>query len=485
MLCGVRLTASNGVPTGTGGTMQNVSNPVAETLSQEAIRALPSPPRAKGLPVVSPIAHIHGFMTDVLPLLQRLQVENGSIFKIRVLRKSIVFLLGPDATEQVLVNTGQAFSSELGWNPFIHRVFPGALMAMDGKEHKYHRGIMQSAFTRAPLANYLREMNPVLDTGLDAWMPAGEQHADLQFYPQIKQLTLDIAASAFMGIELDEEADRINRCFIDAVNAALAYIRWPIPPFRMWRGVRGRKQLLTKFQELIADKRAGDGPDLFSRLCHAKSDDGETYTDAEIIDHMIFVMMAAHDTSTSTMSTMAYLLAKHPEWQERLRAATLRYRDAKGDAYIDYASMDQLEELTWVAKEALRLYPPLTSMPRIATKDVEVHGYRIPKGQLVGIAPIYNHYDPSLWSAPETFDPERFAPDRAEDKNHRFAWVPFGGGMHKCIGQYFGLMEIRATMHLLLQKYCLSIPSGYEMPYQMVPIARPKDGLPLRIERLD
>jgi len=461
--------------------MQDSLPPVSIMLSDAEIEALPLPPVAKGFP----LSHVRGFMQDALAMVQRLRRENGPAVRLPLFRRSVLFIFGADATERVLLSREGDFSSERGWEPIIHRIFPHALMAMDGAEHKYHRGIMQSAFSRGPLASYLEEMNPVIDGSLDTWMADGARQVDMLFYPRVKQLTLDVAASAFMGIELDEEAARLNQYFMDAVYASLAYIRWPVPPFKMWRGVRGRRELIKRFRELIPEKRAQIRPDLFSRLCHARSEDGDTYTDQEIADHMNFVMMAAHDTSTSTLTTMAYLLAKHPQWQERLRAASFRYRDEQGSPFIAYGSMEQLEELNWVAKEALRLYPPLSTMPRVATRDLELCGYRIPKGQLIALSPIYNHHDPAFWTSPASFDPERFSPGRAEDKRHRCAWTPFGGGMHKCIGQYFGLMEIRATMHLLLQKYRLSIPDGYEMPYQLVPIARPKDGLPLRIERLD
>lgn len=456
-----------------------MAEPAAEG-TQADVAALPPVPQARGTPVLARFRHVYGFMYNLLPMITELERANGPIFRAQSFLFNTVLALGPDAAERVLMNRDGAFSSEVGWWPFIGRVFPGAIMAMDGKEHLYHRRIMQGAFGREALAGYLDQMNPIIDGGMTGWLDRDAQRGRIRFYPRIKQLALDIAATAFMGIELGREADRLNRAFVDAVEASMAYIRWPIPPFGMWRGVRGRRMLVGKFEALLPEKRAAETADLFSRLCHARSEEGETYSDAEVIDHMIFVMMAAHDTSTSTMTTMAYLLAKHPEWQERLREEAR----SLGKAQLDYDDLNELPELTWVAKEALRLYPPLTSMPRVAVHDAELCGYRIPKGQLVGVAPIFNHHDPDIWREPERFDPERFAPERAEDRQHRFAWIPFGGGAHKCIGQHFGLMEIRAAMFQLLLTYRWRVPEGYEMPYQMVPIAKPRDGLPLELERL-
>jgi cytochrome P450 len=177
---------------------------------------------------------------------------------------------------------------------------------------------------------------------------------------------------------------------------------------------------------------------------------------------------------------MMYLLALHPEWQERLRAASM----ALGKTQLEHDDLEQLEELSWTMREALRLTPPLTSMPRMCVKDTEFQGYRIPAGSMVGIYPMHVHYMPSLWSDPERFDPERFSPARQEDKRHAFAWVPFGGGAHVCIGQHFATLQVKAIMHQLLLRYRWSIEPGYRMPYQLVPIAKPRDGLPVTLQQI-
>jgi cytochrome P450 len=92
------------------------------------------------------------------------------------------------------------------------------------------------------------------------------------------------------------------------------------------------------------------------------------------------------------------------------------------------------------------------------------------------------HRDPRHWTRPHTFDPERFSNARAEHKRHPYAFTPFGGGRHLCVGKRFGQLEIRATLHQLLKKVRWSVPEGYEMPFQFMPIGKPTDGLPVRIE---
>jgi cytochrome P450 len=91
---------------------------------------------------------------------------------------------------------------------------------------------------------------------------------------------------------------------------------------------------------------------------------------------------------------------------------------------------------------------------------------------------------PEYWSAPDTFDPERFSPARGEHKQHMFQWIPFGGGSHMCLGQHFANLQVKAILYQVLQHYRWDVPDDYTMPYQLVPIAKPKDGLPVRLHRL-
>ena len=216
---------------------------------------------------------------------------------------------------------------------------------------------------------------------------------------------------------------------------------------------------------------------MFSRLCHAETEEGERFADQEVIDHMIFLMMAAHDTTTSTLSSLTYELAKHPAWQERVREESL----ALGQLYLGFDDLEKLRSLTWVMKEIMRRYPPLPVIPRVATADVEFAGYAIPKGAMVVISPIHTHHMPEWWSDPFRFDPERFSPARAEDERHTHSWVPFGAGPHHCIGRRFAELQIQAIVHQLVQRYRWSVPDGYTMPLQQAPISKPRDGLPVTL----
>jgi cytochrome P450 len=426
----------------------------------------------------SALRQIFSMRRDVVGHLTELEKLHGPVWRTSV-RGGIINMVGPDALEFVLKNRDGAFSNARGWHPFIGKVFPGAIMAMDGDEHRYQRRIMQVAFRKSALRTYLEQMGPAIEVGIGAWLQL-ERPATRQMFPLLKQLTLDLAASVFMGVELGRSAKALNKAFVATVAASLALVRIPIPGLKMWRGVRGRDVLVRRFRTLLPDKRARHTSDFFSEFCHAQSEQGERFTDREIIDHMIFLMMAAHDTTTSTLSTMMYLLARHPQWQERLRAQSMTL----GRSRLEQDDLERLEDLSWAMREALRLTPPLTAMPRMCVSDTVFQGYLIPAGSLVGIYPIHVHHTPTLWSNPEAFDPERFSPARQEDKRHAFAWVPYGGGAHMCIGQHFAVLQVKAIMHQMLLCYRWSIAPGYTLPYQLVPIAKPRDGLPVTLQRI-
>jgi len=385
----------------------------------------------------------------------------------------MVNLFGPDANRQVLLDKEKVFSSRIPWMQIMGRIFPNGLLLRDGDEHKQHRKIMHEAFTRPALRNYLERMNPMIEQGVTGWSRHG---TSLQAFRAFKELTLDIAASIFVGVELGPETTRMNGIFEDLVAASMSKIRLRIPGLEFYRGLTGREFMVDYFRARIPQRRASHTDDMFSRLCRAQSEDGARFRDDDIIDHMIFLMMAAHDTTTSTLTSMTYELARHPEWQERVRAESL----ALGKEYIDFDDIEKLEALTLVLKETLRRYPPLPVIPRVTLRDFEWSGYVIPANTMVVISPIHTHYMEEWWSEPTSFDPERFAPGRAEDERHTHSWVPFGGGAHLCIGYRFAELQVKAIVHQMVRNFRWSVPDDYRMPVQQAPISKPLDGLPIR-----
>ncbi len=416
-------------------------------------------------------------LRDPLNNIRSLYDTYGPVCRTSVFFQKSVDLFGPEANEFVLRDRERNFSSRYGWDKALGRLFPRGLMLRDFDDHRFHRRIMQEAFRKEALAGYVDMMNPEIDSGIAGWADEGELH----FYPAIKKLTLDMAARVFMGLKLGPEAEKLNQAFMDAVQASVSVIRYPLPGTQMWRGVRGRETLCLWFSSMIEQKRASDDGDFFARICRAQTEDGEKFSDDEIIDHMNFLMMAAHDTTTSASTTLIYYLAKHPEWQERLRdeARTL------GKPFAEHGDMDHFRETGWAFREAMRIFPPVVVVPRRTVRECEFAGHTIPANTNVAIFPGFVHRMPEWWQHPEKFDPARFSPERAEDKQHPFLYVPFGGGPHTCIGMHFAELQVKAIMHQFLLRYRVSVARDYYMPVQALPIPKPSDGLPLNIERIN
>jgi cytochrome P450 len=249
----------------------------------------------------------------------------------------------------------------------------------------------------------------------------------------------------------------------------------------MRRGVRGRRYMSAFFAAEIAQRRGQPGEDIFSQICNATTEAGATLSDSEIIDHMNFLMMAAHDTITSSLTSMAHFLTQHPEWQDRLRAEVQQVAATQGG--LTYTALDAMPLTEMVFKEALRLIPPVPAMPRRALRDFVFMNHHIPAGTPVGLNTMVSHRLPDIWPDPERFDPTRFTPENTQSR-HKYAWIPFGGGAHMCLGLHFAHMQVKAFVYTLLQTHRLSIAPGQCSSFQMFPIPRPKDGLPLRVEPL-
>ncbi|MCG8313767.1 MAG: cytochrome P450, partial [Pseudomonadales bacterium] len=288
--------------------------------------------------------------------------------------------------------------------------------------------------------------------------------------------TLDMATEVFMGERLGPEADEINKAFVDCVLAGTALVRFPVPGGRWSRGLKARAKLEKFFGDRVADRRRNPGADLFSQLCLAEDENGKRFTDADVVNHMIFLMMAAHDTSTLTISAMFYYLAKDIEWQERLRAES---RALNKDS-VSHDDLDKLSGIELVMKEALRLIPPVHGIPRRTVKDVEFNGVTIPKDTFVMVSPFVTHHLEKHWPNANEFDPNRFEAE-ARKEQHPYQFIPFGGGAHKCIGLHFAELQIKTIMHQILLNFRWDVPRGYDMPINFTTLPNPKDGLPVRL----
>jgi cytochrome P450 len=391
-----------------------------------------------------------------------------------------IVALGPDATQTIFANRNKDYSQQ-GWIDVIGPFFNRGLMLLNFDEHLAHKRIMQQAFTRPRLAGYVEDMDRVATEIVHDW-PTDD--ARFLFYPAVKELTLDVASVVFMGHDLGLDhtlVAKVNKAFYQTTRAGGAIIRTAVPPFKWWRGLQARKVLEEYFAERVRERRRAEGTDMLTVLCHTADEDGNSFTDEDIVNHMIFLMMAAHDTTTSTITTMVYHLAAYPQWQQRARDESARL----GDGPLDIESLEKLETLDLVMDESLRLVTPLPFNMRQTVRDTDLLGYYVPAGTNVVTWPGMNHWLPELWTEPRKFDPERFTEPRAEHKKHRYAFTPFGGGAHKCIGMVYGRLEVKTVIHRLLRAYRLELARpGYQPRWDYGGMPIPMDGMPIVLRPL-
>lgn len=430
--------------------------------------------RVPGLPG---LGNTVAFLRDARSLLMHSQATYGDVFEVHVLGQPVTVLLSPEATREVYIDRSENFSSEIGWSYTIGPMFHHGLMLRDFDDHHLHRRVMQYAFRRQALAGYMDRVNGLARDHV-ALAVTGAGPGGIDVYSMTKRLTLDIATQVFVGLDLGPRAEVVNDSFVAMMRASVSPLRRDIPGTPFARGLRARRTLQELLTGLVLERRSErEGTDLLSRLAHATTQEGRTLEVDEVVDHMIFLLLAAHDTTTATLTVMLWHLSQHPQWQERLAAEVA----ALGGQDVTIENYKSLADTELVMKEALRLSPPVPFSPRGVLRDTEVAGVPLRAGSNITLASLGLHRHPDWWTSPDDFDPMRFAPERAEDRAHSHLYVPFGGGAHICLGNHLAELMTKAVMAAVLAEHRVRARPGQRMEMAAVPIPKPKGQLLLQL----
>ncbi len=449
--------------------------------------AIPDYVRAKDNRNLSHLPGTHGWplFGEIFRLLkQPYQVQDehyrryGPVSRASFTTQRLVLCLGPEFIQQLMLDREESFSTRMGYEASLGDFFHGGLLMRDFAEHKFHRRIMQTAFKTEAMSGYVEQMHPIIDAQLESW--AG--YRDFLFYPNIKLLLLDIGARVFLGMDLEGPATRkLNQDFLHMNQGMLALVRKDWPGLLYRKGMNGRRNLERFFIGLVPERHGRKGSDMATMLANELTEDGEYFSPRVVGEHLVFLLLAAHDTTTSALTMGAHILAQEQQWQDRLREE-VRGLHRSHLAYEDLgAAVPDLENSF---REVLRLHPPVPMFMRRTIKEVDVGGYPLPAHTLVEVSPMYTHRMEKWWNEPHRYDPDRFARD--EHKQHSFLWSPFGGGAHKCIGLHFADMLYKCVLSRMLLKYRFR----YRRPEQVngrilhFPFAKPRDNLPLLLEPL-
>ncbi len=333
---------------------------------------------------------------------------------------------------------------------------------------------MNHLFKPATLANYLAQMNPLIAASLDAYQ------GDVDVYWQTKQLALDIAVSVFAGLQPGEESRAYNHDLNTILSNAMAH-RINLPGTRFRKGLKAKHRLSERLREQLKHRRGRIGTDLISHLANVSDAQGAPLDGQDVIDHMLGMLFAAHDTTASSLAMIFWLLAEHPDWQTDLRDEVETLYRKSGSFHLAYEDLDKLPKVDWVLKETLRLYSPIQIIPRRTVREIDHLGYQIPKNTWVMLVPQATHFDTRYFSDPDRFRPERFNPE--SDLYREFdpyAFIPFGRGSHMCLGMHFAHMEVKAVLYQTLLQRRLSSSDGPDVELEYLPLVRPSNRMEVR-----
>ncbi len=377
------------------------------------------------------------FMTVRPHLLRRFRRRHGDVFTLRLLGgKTVVTLCRPEHIREVFAGTPAVFHAGEG-NEILRPVMgPHSVMITDEDEHLRVRKLLMPAFNGAALRGYGDMMAELAARNVESW-PAGRAFG---VHEAMNDVTLEIILRVVFGMadgpRLTALRPRIRRLTDMGPITALGW-SYPalaqLPPWR--RGADNLREVDRLLYEEIAERRTA--PDVASRgdvLSRLLSVPGTDLTDAELRDQMITLLLAGHETTATALAWSFHDLSRNPDVLRRAQAAA------------DAGDGDYLEA---VAKEALRRHPIIQNVPRVLTEPTRIAGYRLPAGTIVAANTTLAHEDPEFHDAPGEFRPERFLGKPLP----LGTWIPFGGGVRRCLGAGFSLKEMVATLRAALIRY--------------------------------
>lgn len=440
-----------------------------------SVKQLGHIPGKTGLPLLGMTPSL---FRDFYGTLQQHHAKYGLVSKIGIGLQKGVLVLGPENCEQVLLDSERNFSSEMGYRESAGVWFGRSILSRDFDEHRLHRRVFQTAFKFDAMQGYSEGINRIIRDSLKNW----EGRDEIVFMPFIKELLMNIGARIFYGIDdLGDDAARFAQAFkLILEKGMLSLIRKDIPPLGYYYGQKGRKFVFQYLDSLIEQRRKNDGRDFMSYLVKSTREDGSWFSNEELIDHLSFLFFAAYDTTSAGLSHLLMHLAANPAMQESLREESLALQQDE----VTFSEVDQLSGIEMAFNESLRLYPSASMILRRSIRDCQIGGVGIPAHAMLFVVPGFNHRMTEFWSEPEQFDPARFSDARQEHRGHKFQFIPFGGGAHKCIGMNFAQMNAKLFMHQLLRQYRISLRPDYKIGSQILPTPCPLQGLPLLIEQL-
>lgn len=448
-----------------------------ETSAQTARSGAPSP---KSPPHIGNIA-MADFQRDPLGFVTNMIATHGDIFTYNTGGWMATLINHPAYIKHVLQTNTKNYTKTGSPELMMLRPMLGAgLMTSDGPAWRMQRRMLEPSFHQQRIQAYLADMVAATRAMMDRWHCRAT--ADPVDIPgEMSRLTLHIVARCLFGIDLGDDSTGFGAA-VDVMNEFMAHFdpwdRKRMAQFRQALGTLGQMAQRITAERAVAEDPPGD---LLSLLLTAVDETtGDPLTEGQIRDQIFTFLMAGHETTAKALTWTLYLLDRHPEVQARARTEAVA---VLSDKTPTVAMVEALDECWMVIQEAMRLYPPVWTMTRVAIQDDVVGGYAVRAGSLVVMNPYTVHRHPAFWLNANVFDPERFRPERVQTLPP-FAYMAFSGGSRMCIGRRFAAMEMRVILGMLLSRFrCALFPHHPVEPEALVTL-RPKYGLPMTVHSI-
>jgi len=492
---------------------------VARAFTRQGVRGPPytflagSLPEMKRLLVagrvgVAPLdATCHDIMPVLLPQFHRWVADYGKTFLFWIGPIPALFSTDLQLVKQVLADRTGLYQKDF-LVPVLNSLFGNGVVFINGDDWKRHRKVVLPAFTHDKIKSMSAVAAEVTKQMMQQWREQARQSggkgaaAEIDMIVAFNDLTSRINGRVAFGTSHQdvEEVVAFMREMQKLATAATLDppILWYLPTRRNWQVRRVNKQLRSKIMSIMQARLAamsgggecGNG-DLLGLLLEAwtpqRRAGAETLTTDEVVDECKTFFAAGQETTATLLVWAMFLLAAHPEWQDRVREEVLREFPDGGAGEAPGADvLGQLKLLHMVLLEASRLYPPFVYIQRRAAMDVVLGGIKVPRGTVVSIPIAMLHRDREVWGPDaDEFNPMRFEHGAARAAKDPKALLTFSMGPRVCTGQSFGIVEAQVAMAMILSKFSFSLSPKYVHKPKYLLSLTPRSGMPLIVKNLD
>jgi cytochrome P450 len=438
------------------------------------------PPGPRGLPLFGLALAIR---KDALGTLRRVAREYGDIVRLPVMLQQRIFLNHPDFIEQVLVIQQAKFHKSDLTKIIVGPLLGQGLLVSEGEFWRRQRRLAQPAFHRSRIQEYGATMIESVERHIRNWR--GSERRDLA--REMMALTLDVAVRTLFGTSLPAEAQQVGQSTTFLMRYQLGRQRspvripesWPTPRNR--RATRERAFLDSLVYRMIDEHRsqaAENGrSDLLSLLLGAMDEDGSQMTPQQLRDETMTLFIAGHETTAQMLAWTWYLLGENRAAETRLHE---ELDSVLGGRTPEASDFPRLPYLRAVMNEVLRLYPPAYITARTSIAPCSIGGYDFPAGSTMLMSQWVMHRDARFYEDPDTFRPERWL-EGLEDRLPAGAYVPFGDGPRRCIGQGFALLEAALVIGTIAQRFRFRLVPGHPVVPEPLITLRPRNGIQMTL----